>query len=128
MINRMLFVNHKRVNKNLGPITVNKILKEKTSSWTKLDEDQITLPSWQQIATAVGDTEWTEGHSTGTKLPTWLHSYTKTPVTYGYWTSSTKNNHDAYRVYAGGTLSGEHSEISGGGVRPVITISKSNLS
>ena len=39
-------------NNKLGPITANKILKERTSSWTKLDEVQITLPSGQQIATA----------------------------------------------------------------------------
>lgn len=130
MINRMLFVNHKRVNKNLGPITVNKILKERTSSWTKLDEDQITLPSWQQIATAVGDTEWTEGHSTGTKLPTWLHSYTKTPVTYGYWTSSPDVSNASYAWYVG--FEGKmYKAVVGGpsvGVRPVITVSKSNLS
>ena len=50
-------------NNKLGPITANKILEERTSGWTKLDEDQITLPSGQQIATAVSNTEWKE--STG---------------------------------------------------------------
>ena len=39
-------------NNNLGPVTVNKVLKEGTASWTKLDESQIKLPSGQQIATA----------------------------------------------------------------------------
>ena len=96
-------------NNNLGPITANKILKERTSSWAKLDEDQISLPSGQQIATAGGDTKWTESNYTETTLPTWLNSYTKfTTGTYGYWTSSPHSSSasDAWRVNYGGILTG----------------------
>ena len=117
-------------NNNLGPITANKILKERTSSWAKLDEDQISLPSGQQIATAGGDTKWTESNYTETTLPTWLNSYTKfTTGTYGYWTSSPHSSSasDAWRVNYDGILTGSGVD-SGDGVRPVITVSKSNLS
>ena len=119
-------------NNKLGPITANKILKERTSSWTKLDEDQITLPSGQQIATAGGDTKWTESNYTRTTLPTWLNSHTKfTTGTNGYWTSS------PYASYAAGAWnmsfegdlgSNLVGNSHGYGVRPVITVLKSNLS
>ena len=119
-------------NNNLGPITANKILKERTSSWVKLDEDQISLPSGQQIATAGGDTKWTESNYTETTLPTWLNSYTKfTTGTYGYWTSSPHSSSasDAWRVNYGGILTGCGVDSGNDiGVRPVITVSKSNLS
>ena len=119
-------------NNKLGPITANKILKERTSSWTKLDEDQITLPSGQQIATAGGDTKWTESNYTETTLPTWLNSHTKfTTGTYGYWTSSpdASDAYDAWYVNYGGYLYYYYVDGSGYvGVRPVITVSKSNLS
>ena len=119
-------------NNNLGPLTANKILKERTSGWTKLDENQITLPSGQQIATAGGDTKWTESNYTETTLPTWLNSYTKfTTGTYGYWTSSPHSSSasDAWRVNYGGILTGCGVDSGNDiGVRPVITVSKSNLS
>ena len=119
-------------NNNLGPITANKILKERTSSWAKLDEDQISLPSGQQIATAGGDTKWTESNYTETILPTWLNSYTKfTTGTYGYWTSSPHSSSasDAWRVNYGGILTGLGVDSGNDhGVRPVITVLKTNLS
>ncbi len=121
-------------NNNLGPITANKILKERTSGWTKLDEDQITLPSGQQLATAGGDTKWnTSTSGNGFRSAKWLYSHTKfTTGTYGYWTSSpnVSNAYTAWTVEYGGNLSS--GPVSGNfdvyGVRPVITISKSNLS
>ena len=118
-------------NNNLGPITANKILKEGTSGWTKLDEDQITLPRGQQIAAAGGDTEWIESNYTETPLPTWLYSYTKfTTETYGYWTSSpnASNANYAWEAHYNGILR-DHDVVdpSGYGVRTVITISKSQL-
>ena len=119
-------------NNNLGPITANKILKERTSGWTKLDENQITLPSGQQIATAGGDTAWTEGNETYTELPTWLNSYIKyTTGTRGYWTSSTdvSSVDNAWYMNCDGTLSSNFVDLDiFYGVRPVITVLKSNLS
>ena len=120
-------------NNNLGPITANKILKERTSGWTKLDEDQITLPSVQQLATAGGDTKWnTSTSGNGFRSAKWLYSYTKlTTGTYGYWTSSpdVSGAYTAWTVEYGGNLS--PGPVSGifnvYGVRPVITISKSQL-
>ena len=119
-------------NNNLGPVTVNKVLKEGTASWTKLDESQIKLPSGQQIATAGGDTSWTENNYTGTILPTWLSSHTKfTTGTYGYWTSSPDvlNARYAWTVRHEGRLDNYVvSNPSNHGIRPVITVLKSNLS
>ena len=119
-------------NNNLGPITVNKILKERTSIWTKLDEDQIKLPSGNQIAIAGGDTKWTENNYTGTALQTWLNSYTKfTTGTLGYWTSSSvaTDVSSAWDMRYDNILHRDYvSNSSSYGIRPVITISKSNLS
>ena len=119
-------------NNNLCPVTVNKVLKEGTASWTKLDESQIKLPSGQQIATAGGDTNWTENNYTGTILPTWLSSHTKfTTGTYGYWTSSPDvlNARYAWTVRHEGRLDNYVvSNPSNHGIRPVITVLKSNLS
>ena len=122
-------------NNKLGPITANKILKERTSGWIKLDEDQITLPSGQQIATAVSDTEWKEstGDSILVELPTWLNSHTKfTPGTLGYWTSSPNAYYDSYAwiVFHYGLVCNSNvvaKDDYGYGVRPVITVSKSQL-
>lgn len=121
-------------NNKLGPITANKILKERTSGWIKLDEDQITLPSGQQIATAVSNTEWKEstGDSILVKLPTWLNSHTKfTPGTWGYWTSSPNAHYDSYAwivfYYGLACNSNVVEDDYGYGVRPVITVSKSQL-
>ena len=119
-------------NNNLGPITANKILKERTSGWTKLDEDQIILPSGQQIATAGGDTKWNDStHGNGFSSAKWLYSYTRfTSGTYGYWTSSPRASDasNAWYVYYIGNLSNiivRGSSVYG--VRPVITVSKSQL-
>ncbi len=123
-------------NNNLGPITVNKILKERTSAWTKLDEDQITLPSGQQIATASGKTFDASSISESSELPTWLYGNLSIGVPYGYWTSTPSYSSNAWIVYYGGNM--DHNSYLGrgvvngsgnpNGVRPVITVSKSNLS
>ena len=124
-------------NNNLGPITANKELKKRTSSWTKLDEDQITLPTGQQIAIAGGDTKWNTGtYGDGFSSAKWLYSYTKfTTGTYGYWTSSphTSRAYYAWIVECAGNLSkgsfnrNDIRSSSDYGIRPVITVLKSNL-
>ena len=120
-------------NNNLGPITANKILKERTSGWTKLDEDQITLPSGKQIATAGGDTKWNDStYGNGFSSAKWLYCSPKfIKETAGYWTSSpnASDARNAWSVNAGGNLNSNigvrYSSVYG--VRPVITILKSQL-
>ena len=99
-------------------------LKERTSGWTKLTESQISLPSANQIATSAGRTF--NGNSVS-GLPTWLSSYTKTPVAYGYWTSI-PDAFDAWYVRFDGYLGDSGVDLAYSyGVRPVITVLKSNL-
>ena len=121
-------------NNNKGPITANKALKEYTSTWTNLSSSQITLPSAEQIATASGQTF---NNSSISGLSTWLYDYldgTTHPVSgvKSYWTITP---HAAYSYYVlsvnyNGYLSYYHTvNVTGStGVRPVITISKSDLS
>ena len=128
--------NHKDEDESVQAVTAKATLKERTSTWTKLDEDQIMLPTGQQIASAGGNIEWIESNYSGTepKLPTWLNSYTKfTSGTYGYWTSTpyTSETNRAWHVYYSGSLFPFNFSVETEtycGVRPVITISKSNLS
>ena len=104
-------------------------LKERTSGWTKLTESQISLPSANQIATSAGKTFNENSGASG--LPTWLNSYTKTPVAYGYWTSTpyASYSYNAWYVNCDGTLRNyDVGNVDLSGVRPVITVSKSNLS
>ena len=99
-------------------------LKERTSGWTKLTESQISLPSANQIATSAGKTF--NGKSVS-GLPTWLSSYTKTPVAYGYWPIS-PDAFDAWYVRFDGYLGEGGADLAYSyGVRPVITVLKSNL-
>ena len=127
------------LNNTKGPLTANDALKERTSAWTKLNQSQIILPTADQIAKTLGESL---GDSVIVGLETWLYSYTELPVAQGYWTStpSQKNSYDAwYVIYAGG-LDHDNYDIDGNfienditsttyyGIRPVITISKSQLS
>ena len=103
-------------------------LKERTSGWTKLTESQISLPSANQIATSAEKTF--DGTKEVSGLPTWLSSYTKTPVAYGYWTSTplASGSYSVWFVsYDGSLNSGIVDDDGHVGVRPVITISKAQL-
>ena len=99
-------------------------LKTSTTGWTKLTESQISLPSYDQIYKAAGNK--TSG------LPTWLYGdLNSSSAPYGYWTSSpcASSSSSAWDVNYDGDLS--NYRVGGGGddgVRPVITVSKSNLS
>ena len=117
-----------------GPITAKSYLLASTASWTKLNQSQITLPTAYQIATAAGknfdnDTEVSE-------LPTWLYDYIKTNASLPerYWTSTTYASNSKYHDYEawfvhlnGGIARGSINSDSTIGVRPVITIPKSQL-
>ena len=77
-------------------------------------------------------TKWTENNYTGTALQTWLNSYTKfTTGTLGDWTSSSvaTDVSSAWDMRYDNILHRDFvSNSSSYGIRPVITISKSNLS
>ena len=114
-----------------GPITANEALTDKTSNWSiknggKLNDTQmgtIKLPTAYQIAEAVGQT-FTGSNISG--LPTWLNSYTKTPVANGYWTSTphASISGNAWAVqYSGSAFNASVSYGSGYGARPVINLS-----
>ena len=98
-------------------------LKTSTTGWTKLTESQISLPSYDQIYKATGNK--TSG------LSTWLYgnlSFSSAPA---YWTStpSASSSDRAWGVGFGGVLGNSLVDYDGNvGVRPVITVSKSNLS
>ena len=99
-------------------------LKTSTTGWTKLTESQISLPSYDQIYKAAGNK--TSG------LSTWLYgNLNNSSAPYDYWTSTpyASNARDAWYVYSGGDLVYSNVNYSSYcGVRPVITVSKSNLS
>ena len=107
-----------------GPITAQKYLKNSTTSWTKLTESQISLPTSDQIYKAAGNK--TSG------LSTWLYG------NLNYWTSTpyASNSYAACFVSEDGRLFGDlygdsdFLNVDAGdsdGVRPVITVSKSQL-
>ncbi len=98
-------------------------LKTSTTGWTKLTESQISLPSYDQIYKATGNK--TSG------LSTWLYgNLNDISEPSAYWTSTpnASNSDVAWVVYSGGGLSGYSRVDRSYGVRPVITVSKSNLS
>ena len=123
---------------NKGPITVTNALKEYTSAWTNIS--QITLPTADQIANALGLTVDVDNDDLLENLPTWLHDYLEEathPVSevFGYWTisysmyseDSTGNYARAYDVTGDGSLYSQDVDANYDGIRPVITIPKSEL-
>ena len=115
-------------NNNLGPITAKTYLKNSTTSWTKLTESQISLPTGKQVATAGGDSAWTDNKYTGTTLSAWLYGNLNIDSPYAYWTStpSASSSENAWAVsenLSENLADGDYYN----GVRPVITIPKSQL-
>ena len=113
-----------------GPVTALAYLEEQTSSWTV----DVSLPTGQQIADAVGNTSWTSGGSyISLSSAPWLYDNLDGETStnsYGYWTStpSSSNSRSAWRVDYRGGLYGNSVDNTRSGVRPVITVSKSQLS
>ena len=99
-------------------------LKTSTTGWTKLTESQISLPSYDQIKKAADNQTF--------GLPTWLYgNLNNSSAPYGYWTSTPYASDDniAWLVLYFGRLDFYNVDFSSSiGVRPVITVSKSNLS
>ena len=109
-----------------------------TSNWTKLTSlnGKITLPTADQLTSASGKIFDDEGGASG--LSSWLYDYlegTTHSVSgfYGYWTSTPDaySSRQAWYVRNNGGISYEYVDYdltSYFGIRPVITISKSQLS
>ena len=117
------------LNNDLVPLTANKYLENSTSSWTKLEESQISLPSGYQIAKAGGDTAWTVGNYTGYTLPTWLYENLGCGIEQpSYWTSTPhmSSSDGVWHVYYCNILLFNYID-SNYDIRPVITLSKSQL-
>ena len=123
----------------LGPLTANKALIERTANWNKItDKTKIKLPTANQIATASGKNFYSSQRNYTKGLAIWLYDYlnnSSTPHTvygvYAYWTSTTTfSSSTAWEVEYAGELHNDR-VVSGGsttdGIRPVITISKSQL-
>ena len=101
-------------------------LDEIASAWTKLERDQIGLPSMEQIMVADGQSE-TEYTNFPSLTNAWLYSWDNWGDTvYGYWTSSPHESisFSAWRVGYSGLVdsSDEVNYAYGHGVRPVITL------
>ena len=116
--------NHKDEDESTQAVTAKAALKERTTGWIKLNQSQITLPTYDQIYKATGNKE--------SDIPKWLYSYTTAPVAAGYWTSTFNsfNAIYAWTVFSAGNLTGSYTVNNSTyfGVRPVITVSKSQLS
>ena len=108
-------------------------LADKTSGWKKLYKvgGTVELPSGQDIADAMGDTKWPD-YYTGTVGPTWLWvNFDGDYGPNGYWTSTAYSvvpSHAWYVDFAGYLFHYYVDNDDHYGVRPVITISKANMS
>ena len=117
-------------NNHLGPITAEKTLKTNTKGWIKINQNQISLPTGQQIRSLASE-DAGDDVVFYDSLPTWLTSNIDlSDNTYGYWLS-TVSMYMANRPQCvnndGNPYVGVGDDIYYG-VRPVITVSKSNLS
>lgn len=115
----------------VGPLTAQAYLDQQTKKWIV----DASLPTAYQLAIAGGDTEWTDSNYTEKILSApWLYDYlvdTTHPVSdvYGYWTSTRYDDHQAWQMWFNGIISDSGiTDDYDSGVRPVITISKNELS
>jgi hypothetical protein len=99
------------------------------NGWNELKQyASISVPYyvWRKEADGIPTKEQIVGAYEGT-MPTWLHGFTKSP-SWGYWTATPSSSGDAYLIYISGEVSTDDvSKPDNGGLRPVITLSKSNL-
>ena len=108
-----------------GPITVTKALKEYTSTWTNLSSSQIALPTSSQLVKIA------PYNDSNYSVWLWLSDYLKDsthPVSgvRGYWLPSYYDSTTAKYVQKGGYF-GYSPSLSVNGVRPVITLNKTDL-
>lgn len=137
---------------NASMLEVAEALATDTRTWgSSLNARLITA---DEIAIITGNTEWNKSSeayyldsnnqtqvatSQGSSKYSWLFDYTNGCINngcnksdstnYGYWTSSpvTIASIGAWGVYYGGRLISNYTDTLNAGLRPVITVSKSNL-
>ena len=109
-------------NNNKGALTAKAALSTRTANWNKItNKAKITLPTAHQIAAASGKTF---NYVSIIGIPEWLSNSI-------YWTqtgASNNKNYAAYFVSDDNSLYEEGVILEPTGIRPVITVSKSNLS
>ena len=94
--------------------------------WSKLNREQIVLPSALQIIVANNPTKNTIESTI--RIQSWLYSWDNSvwgDTVYGYWTSSPNagNSYSAWYVYSGGSVGRNGVDIgSTYGVRPVVNL------
>ena len=110
-----------------GPTVANQKLKDSTTNWTNLTKasGKVELPSASDLALAMGDTEWSENNVTGTVGPEWMRLNTGVS---GYWTSTPYGEEEAFLIHPDGFLFSFRVNSENPGIRPVILISKDNMS
>ena len=109
--------NHKSDSESSQAITAKSALSSATSNWSKIIKARISLPTEAQISAIYTNT-----------MPTWLYDNLSNSGIMGYWTSSPYSGDtiDAWYVDASGYLI--YTSVSNSyGIRPVITISKSQI-
>ena len=118
-------------NSSEGPVTANNQLASDVSSWASEAKSSARLISADEIAQIVGQTDWSSASST-TSIS--LTSYPWIYENSDYWTSSPRVDSGSYAAWyvddrgnLTNYLDDSHHATNWVGVRPVITISKSNL-
>ena len=114
---------HKDEDATKQAVTAKAYLSSSTASWTKLKQSQISLPTREQI-----------DKISNNNLPTWLYNYligTSNPVSIsGYWLATPSERMENYAddVFQAGFVGNCQVDDSYTiGIRPVVTISKSQL-
>ena len=110
--------NHKDDDESAQAVTAKNALRQGISGWTKLNQNQVKLPTKAQIENTYTDS-----------FPTWLSGNINLTTIYGYWTSTpdTSTSDSAY-LFFGERIGAPTVTMPQYSVRPVITISKANLS
>ena len=119
-------INHKNDDISKQAVKAKEELENKTSSWTKIKEiGTISLPTAEQIAAASGQV-FNDNKISSSNLAEFLQA---TSETRSYWTSNPviSSTNRAWAVSSSGLVDISVTWSSYAGVRPVITISKSDV-
>ena len=119
-------INHKNDDISKQAVKAKEELENKTSSWTKIKEiGTISLPTAEQIAAASGQV-FNDNKISSSNLAEFLQA---TSETRSYWTSNPviSSTNRAWAVSSSGLVDISVTWSSSAGVRPVITISKSDV-